>query len=211
MTIAAESCDDNWLYEYDLSKPLSSQTVYTDVGGSIINVSKIYTNNIYFGVNVFIAADNSIYRQIKCKDGGFTEDNIANKSYIISKLKRLLNNSNVAHYSINSNFINVKTVIQDIKFPNINNTPAIVEFCYKDDDYAFTNIRVGSTVNRSLYSYHDISSLELKFQKTHITTGQLPTKNRILQFYEDTQRALNNVYTYVNTEYSQIKVYRKIT
>ena len=209
MAIAAENCDDNWLYEYDRSKPLLSQTVHTGVGGSIINVSKIYTNNIYFGVNVFIAADNSIYRQIKCKDGGFTEDNIANKSYIISKLKRLLNNSNVAHYSINSNFINVKTVIQDIKLPNINNTPAIVEFCYKDDDYAFTNIRVGSTVNRSLYSYHDISSLELKFQKTHITTGQLPTKNRILQFYEDTQRALNNVYTYVNTEYSQIKVYRK--
>ena len=66
MAIAAETCDDNWLYEYDRSKPLSSQTIYTDVGGSIINVSKIYTNNIYFGVNVFIAADNSIYRVIRC-------------------------------------------------------------------------------------------------------------------------------------------------
>jgi hypothetical protein len=32
------------------NKPLLSQTIYTDVDGSIINVSKIYTNNIYFGV-----------------------------------------------------------------------------------------------------------------------------------------------------------------
>ena len=195
MAIAAENCDDNWLYEYDRSKPLLSQTVHTGVGGSIINVSKIYTNNIYFGVNVFIAADNSIYRVIRCKDNGFTEDNIVNKSYIINKIKKTINNS--VYYSINSNYT------------DIGNTSTIVEFCYKDDEYLFTNICVGSTINRSLYSHHDISSLEPQFQKTHITTGQLPTKNRILQFYEDTQRALNNVYTYVNTEYSQIKVYRK--
>jgi hypothetical protein len=207
MAIAAENCDDNWLYEYDRSKPLSSQTVYTDVGGSIINVSKIYTNNIYFGVNIFIAADNSIYRVIRCKDNGFTEDNIVNKSYIINKIKKIINNS--VYYSINNNYSDVKTVIQDITLPDIGNTSTIVEFCYKDDEYLFTNICVGSTINRSLYSHHDISSLEPQFQKTHITTGQLPTKDRVLQFYEDTQRALNNVYTYVNTEYSQIKVYRK--
>ena len=60
MIETAETCDQNWLYAYNRSKPLLSQTVYNHQNGSILNISKIYTNNVYFGVNIFLAINNQI-------------------------------------------------------------------------------------------------------------------------------------------------------
>jgi hypothetical protein len=211
MVKSAEDCDDNWLYSYDRTKPISSQTVYNHPKASIVNVSKIFTNNRYFGINIFISRDKQIYRLIRCKDAsGCTEEAIKDKEFIIKILTRYLDNLDSPSHSIKDNWVNVTPRTVDITLASVNNHVPIVQFCYKDNTYAFTNILIGDTVNRSLYAAEDINSLESYLQKTHIPKGEEPTLPRVKQFYEDTKVALSNVYTYVNTEYSQIKVYRKI-
>jgi hypothetical protein len=211
MAKTAENCDDNWLYEYDRTKPLLSQTVYNHPNGSILNISKIYTNNVYFGINTFIAIDKQILRVLKCKDHGIPENKVNDEIYVINIVKRYLERAKDNRYSIDYNYINVETTTINIDLPKVNNNSPIVQFCFREGEYLFTNILIGDTVNRSLYA--DVAdnweALEPSHQRTHLPKGQLPTKDRISQFYEETKYALSNVYTYINTDYSQIKVYRK--
>ena len=211
MAKIAENCDDNWLYGYDRTKPLLSQTIYTHPNGSILNISKIYTNNVYFGITIFIAANNQIYRTIMCKDRGVLEHDVSDKSYMIDIVKTYLDRAKDKNYGTIARFANVESVTIDLALPEVNNNKPIVQFCFIEGEYQFTNILIGHTVNRSIYAapLYNWELLTPIGKKISLPKGQLPTKDRILQFYEEIKQALSNVYTYVNTEYSQIKVYRK--
>ena len=211
MAETAETCDKNWLYQYDSSKPLLSQTIYNHPNGYVFNISKIYTNNVYFGITIFIAANNQIYRTITCKDSGVLEHNVSDKSYMIDTVKTYLDRAKDKNYGTIARFSNVESVTIDLDLPEVNNNKPIVQFCFREGEYLFTNILIGDTVNRSLYvdMNDNWKALAPSLQKNHLPKGQLPTEDRIIQFYEETKHALSNVYTYVNTEYSQIKVYRK--
>ena len=211
MAETAETCDKNWLYQYDSSKPLLSQTIYNHPNGYVFNISKIYTNNVYFGITIFIAANNQIYRTIICKDRGALEHDVSDKSYMIDTVKTYLDRAKDKNYGTIARFSNVESVTIDLDLPEVNNNKPIVQFCFREGEYLFTNILIGDTVNRSIYAalLYNWELVTPIGKKISLPKGQLPTKDRILQFYEETKQALSNVYTYVNTEYSQIKVYKK--
>jgi hypothetical protein len=207
----AETCDSNWLYKYDTNKPLLSQTVYNHKNVNIINISKIFTNGIYFGINMFFIIGNQMQIIIKCKDSlGDSENSVEDKNYIINRLTGFLDKLDKPSHNMIDYWLNITSHTVDIELDSILNHKPIINFCYKDGEYAFTNLLVGNSINRSLYSADDFLSLEPMFKKTHLPKGQLPDTARLLQFHQDTKVALSNVYTYVNTEYSDIKVYRKI-
>ena len=209
MAETAETCDKHWLYQYDRTKPLLSQTIYNDPNCYILNVSKIYTNNVYFGITIFLIINKQLHRIIMCKDSCGQEYNVSHESYIIDILKRYFN-SKYKRIGIESR-VKIDFVTIDLDLPEVNNNKPIVQFAFGEEEgYLFTNIIIGDTVNRSLYA--DLNGnwelLTPRGKRFSLPKGQLPTEDRIIQFYEETKLALSNVYTYVNTEYSQIKVYR---
>jgi hypothetical protein len=202
-----ETCDTYWTYSYDKSKPVSKQCVHQDRHGKILNVSKIYTNGIYFGISIqLVDTKNKLYTMVKCKDRGITEEQADNKDYFLdiwaSELLADLSD-NGEQYKFNNI---ATTVIQpNYIFDKINTNNVTVVYGYVDNVYRFTNILVGEFVSRGIYSVKDITK---KPATICIPMGSTPTDEQVTSLYEQTKISLNNVWTYVNTDYSAIKIFR---
>ena len=201
-----ETCDNEWFYVYNKDKSISSQIIYKNKYGYILNVSKIYTDSIYFGISIqLVDTKNKLYTMIKCKDRGITEEQADDKDYFLyTWAEELL--EQISPKGENNIFNSIATFIeQDYVFDNINNSNVSVNFGYVDNVYRFTNIVVGDIVSRGIYSVKDISK---KPVKVCIPIGSVPTEEQVVNLYKDTKLSLSNVWTYVNTQYSDIKIYR---
>ena len=207
--IMPETCDNDWFYVYDKDKSISSQIVYRNKYGYILNVSKIYTNSIYFGISIqLVDTKNKLYTMIKCKDRDITEEQANNKDYFLDTWAEELLDQ-ISPKGENNIFNSIATFTkQDYAFANINNSNVSVAFGYVDNVYRFTNIVVGDIASRGIYSVKDISK---KPVKVCIPIGSVPTKEQVVNLYNDTKISLSNVWTYVNTQYSDIKIYRDKT
>jgi len=204
--IMPETCDNEWFYVYNKDKSISSQIIYKNKYGYILNVSKIYTDSIYFGISIqLVDTKNKLYTMIKCKDRGITEEQADDKDYFLyTWAEELL--EQISPKGENNIFNSIATFIeQDYVFDNINNSNVSVNFGYVDNVYRFTNIVVGDIVSRGIYSVKDISK---KPVKVCIPIGSVPTEEQVVNLYKDTKLSLSNVWTYVNTQYSDIKIYR---
>ena len=201
-----ETCDTYWTYSYDKSKPVSKQCVHQDRHGKILNVSKIYTNGIYFGISIqLVDTKNKLYTMVKCKDRGITEEQADNKDYFLDIWASELLDQ-ISPIGENNIFNKIATFsVQDYNFFPINNANVIVNFGYVDNVYRFTNILVGEFVSRGIYSVKDITK---KPATICIPMGSTPTDEQVTSLYEQTKISLNNVWTYVNTDYSAIKIFR---
>ena len=204
-----ETCDNDWFYVYDKDKSISSQIVYRNKYGYILNVSKIYTNSIYFGISIqLVDTKNKLYTMVKCKDRDITEEQANNKDYFLDTWAEELLDQ-ISPKGENNIFNSIATFTkQDYAFANINNSNVSVAFGYVDNVYRFTNIVVGDIASRGIYSVKDISK---KPVKVCIPIGSVPTKEQVVNLYNDTKISLSNVWTYVNTQYSDIKIYRDKT
>ena len=207
--IMPETCDNDWFYVYDKDKSISSQIVYRNKYGYILNVSKIYTNSIYFGISIqLVDTKNKLYTMVKCKDRDITEEQANNKDYFLDTWAEELLDQ-ISPKGENNIFNSIATFTkQDYAFANINNSNVSVAFGYVDNVYRFTNIVVGDIASRGIYSVKDISK---KPVKVCIPIGSVPTKEQVVNLYNDTKISLSNVWTYVNTQYSDIKIYRDKT
>jgi hypothetical protein len=204
--IMPETCDNEWFYVYNKDKSISSQIIYKNKYGYILNVSKIYTDSIYFGISIqLVDTKNKLYTMIKCKDRGITEEQADDKDYFLyTWAEELL--EQISPKGENNIFNSIATFIeQDYVFDNINNSNVSVNFGYVDNVYRFTNIVVGDIASRGIYSVKDISK---KPVKVCIPIGSVPTEEQVINLYKDTKLSLSNVWTYVNTQYSDIKIYR---
>ena len=207
--IMPETCDNDWFYVHDKDKSISSQIVYRNKYGYILNVSKIYTNSIYFGISIqLVDTKNKLYTMVKCKDRDITEEQANNKDYFLDTWAEELLDQ-ISPKGENNIFNSIATFTkQDYAFANINNSNVSVAFGYVDNVYRFTNIVVGDIASRGIYSVKDISK---KPVKVCIPIGSVPTKAQVVNLYNDTKISLSNVWTYVNTQYSDIKIYRDKT
>jgi hypothetical protein len=145
---------------------------------------------------------------VKCKDRDITEEQANNKDYFLDIWAEELLDQ-ISPKGENNIFNSVATFTkQDYTFANINNSNVSVAFGYVDNVYRFTNIVVGDIASRGIYSVKDISK---KPVKVCIPIGSVPTKEQVVNLYNDTKISLSNVWTYVNTQYSDIKIYRDKT
>ena len=64
-----ESADDKYVYYIDKSLPLSDQVIIKEDDNCLLNVRKIYTDNVYFGV-CYTTFDLTLgmQHQFRCKD-----------------------------------------------------------------------------------------------------------------------------------------------
>lgn len=178
--------DDQYVFISKSSETLHKQVIYEDDNHYLLNVLKIYTNNVYFGVQYSCLNKESkkISHHFRCKDRGFNESLVDDKKFFIDAYK--LHEANVSVYTeklykklyeIKADFLNEYEVTFVFDLNNIYNY-----------SYAYIN---GSCC-RGLYG------------------NTIPTEAEVLKkLIEPSKISLSNNITRINTSYSDIKVFHK--
>jgi len=194
-----ESADDQYVYYIDKSLPLSDQVITKEGDNCLINVRKIYTNNIYYGVS-FTTFDptRGIQHQFKCKDRPIGDISIVeDKNKFLSKFA--LKNE------IGENNILSKSVTQKEIFFGL---PYRVFYFYDDFDgkYFYTQYLLkDGRILRGLYGAKNEKQIKkwlLEFNG-FATLGP-PTKKEVIAFYEDKMTSYANNQVSISTDYSKI-------
>lgn len=210
MTLKLSEEVDNIYYEYDKTKSLLDQVIYSLDNIHLINVRKTYTNGIYFGVNwtVLIKENNNSYmaHNFQCKDRGYSED-VVDDWEKFSKLKPL---DDILNFTPRIKERKPVAIKQDIKIPPICDRQFDVYFVYDEgtDIYRFTNLQDNNGVFRGLYSAQSDESYEEKVKDFGIAipAGRNPNFSEIKHLWNQANISFSNVITFINTGYSKIKI-----
>jgi hypothetical protein len=170
--------EDNYVYYYDKSKNIQSQYITSVDNVHLLNVRKVYTNDIYFGI-YFSTIDNQrgILHHLKCKDRSLgVLKTVEDKPTFIDEVSKFIKINKVRHSE-------KKTYTkQDFDLP------FTVEYVYNDDSYAFCLITTDDNYYRGFY-------------------GNKPKdSNEILNFLESSKNAEQNNVITVSTSYSKILI-----
>ena len=168
--------EDNYVYYYDKSKNVQSQYITSVDNIHLLNVRKVYTNDLYFGV-YFSTIDNQrgILHHLKCKDRtlGVLEI-VEDRSSFVDEVSKFIKKNKIRHSE-------KKTYIkQDFDLP------FTVEYIYNDDIYICSLIAVDEKIYRGFYGIKPKDS------------------NEILNFLESSKNAEQNNVITVSTSYSKI-------
>ena len=200
---------EHFFYEYDRSQPILNQVLYSVNNVHLLNVRKTYTDGIYFGVywTVLINDDKPfLAHNFQCKDRGYTEDIVDNwdKFSKVKSLDRLLNST--------PNLKKQKPVFikQDIDIPPILDRKFDVVFIYEQDSgrYIYTHLQDDRGVFRGLYGSKNKENYEDYLEEFGIAIppGRDPDIGEVMYLWEQANISFSNSISFVNTEYSKIKI-----
>lgn len=191
-----ESGDDKYVYHIDKSLPISDQIIIKEGTRCLLNVRKIYTDNVYFGVS-YTTYDSLLgtQHQFRCKDRS-----LGNLSVVEDKdrfLAVFLDDKNryreeQAHLKQEEVFFNL---------------PYRVFFEYDEDNcYEHTlYLLEDGSILRGLYGAKDKKNLEkLLIEFNGFATLDPPTKKEVISYYEDKMTSYANNQVSVSTDYSKI-------
>lgn len=205
MTTQPENSDLDWVYVYNKNKTIKEQALFDDDNHYLLNVRKMYTNNIYFGVQ-YTTLDKSlnIYHQFRCRDRGFPEDLVDDKTQFLNKYKSNINSA--LHRTLND----MNTDFQEMKASFLQEYD--LTFLYDQDGFYHSSlVWVDGALIRGLYGATDEKTYERNMRHHGFSTYQRePTESEVNEYLiKKAYISLSNVITRVNTEYSDIKVYHK--
>lgn len=197
VTYYPENRDTNYVY-YCLGDRLTDNILDITNDTYLLNVRKVFTNSLYFGVNYTTISNGYFFHHFKCKDRGYSETLVDNKDLFLEKYKRDL----APKYSGQE----FKYFLKELQTFNL---PYKVYFCFENQVYTFTIVEFDNgTVLRGLYGVNNkqdldnaIKDFDIVFYKT------IPTKEQVKYFVDDklSSSSSNTIHT-VSTEYSKIIV-----
>lgn len=203
---------DYYFYRYDKSKPLLDQVLYSVDNVHLLNVRKTFTDDIYFGVYWTVLIDDDqpfLAHNFQCKDRGYTEDIVDNwdKFSNVKPLDDLLN------FTPSIKKQKPVFVKQDIKIPKIIDRQFELVFAYEKDSgrYIYTHIQDDEGVFRGLYGSKNIDQYEANVKEFGVAVppGRDPNYDEIKYLWKQANISFSNTMSFVNTEYSKIKVNTK--
>ncbi len=195
---STESSDENYVYFFDESKPIYEQAILKEGDKYLLNVRKIYTDDSYYGVCYTTCEHNfGIQHQFRCKDRPLGNLLVVdNKHEFLSKFTNIKDR-------YESPTLNLRQEEAHFKLPYK------VFFYYDEyDRYCYTQYLLrNGRVLRGLYGAKDTKDLQrlLKEFNGFATLGE-PTKNQIINFYQDKINSYSNNQISVSTDYSKIIV-----
>lgn len=194
--LSPESADDQYVYYIDKSLPLSDQVITKEGDNCLINVRKIYTNNIYFGVS-YTTFDPllGVQHQFRCKDRPLGDLSVVNDKEKFLSL--FLFNEN--RYRQKQAYLRQKEVFF--------NLPYRVFFCYDENDcYEHTlYLLEDGNILRGLYGAKEKRHLQkMLIEFNGFATLGPPTKKEVIAYYEDKMTSYANNQISVSTDYSKI-------
>ena len=191
-----ESADDQYVYYVDKSLPLSDQVITKEGDNCLINVRKIYTDNVYFGVS-YTTFDPlfGMQHQFRCKDRPLGDLSVVNDKEKFLSL--FLFNGN--RYRQKQAYLRQEEVFF--------NLPYRVFFCYDENDcYEHTlYLLEDGNILRGLYGAKDKKYLQkMLIEFNGFATLGPPTKQEVINYYEDKKTSYANNQISVSTDYSEI-------
>jgi hypothetical protein len=195
---------DEWVFVPEKNVSLQNQIIFTGDNLSLLNVRKLYTNGIYFGViYTVVNKEGEISHNFRCKDRGFTEEIVDDKEAFIYHFKQKLSQS-ANRYIKRSKFKSIKAdFLQEYQ----------VAFIIDDDgNYFATTALVNKAPTRGIYGAITQKQYEQRFKENGFSIlNRFPTEEEVKFHLIDKQiDALSaNFYTRENTAYSNVKIYHK--
>ena len=182
---------------FDRSKNLKDQIIYAEDNFYLLNVSKTYVNNNYIGVTLFYIKNSKKIQKAFRDVNWFSEDLVDDKeNFLLNKrFKKLIKDK----YEDKKNSVYTYSVPFSLTLDNevING-----EKVYTDNVYAFSNFYFANNIIcRGVYGYG--------FKKYFFNNNKIlePTQDDLISYAKEMKyTALQNVYTYVKTEYSKIEI-----
>lgn len=188
--------ESDFKVNFDHSKNLKDQVIYAKDNFYLLNVSKTYVNNNYIGVTIFYVKNNKKIQKAFRDVSRFSEDLVDDKKRFLSskRFKKLVEDK----YEDKKNTVYTYSVPFSLTLDDeiING-----EKIYTDNVYAFSNFYFSDVVCRGVYGYG--------FKKYFINNNRIlePTQDDLINYAKEMKyTALQNVYTYVKTEYSNIEI-----
>ena len=195
--LADKSNEAEFRLKYDKSKPLKDQLIFKKDRFYLLNVSKTYVDNNYIGVTFFYFTDEKKVHKHFIDKFRYSEEVVEQKEKFLSdsKFKKFLRERK----KIDVNKIDTYTVPFKLI---VGNEIVTGEKVYANNTYAFSNFYFSNNVVcKGVYGY----GYKKKFHKQNKLLE--PTDNDLFRYAEQMKyTALQNVYTYVKTEYSQIDI-----
>ena len=196
---------NEWVYVPEKEIKLKEQIICSVDDTHLINVLKIYTNNLYFGV-MFTSVEPSgtLINMFRCKDKGFPENLVDNKELFI--------NLYTSNHGAGTLYIAKRSEFKSIKPDFLQEYQ--VEFILNPDGtyFATTGVINNTAPFRGLYG----SSTKEEYERRKETLGisifnRFPTEEEVQTHIIDKQfNALSaNFITRVNTAYSNVKVFHR--
>ena len=196
---------DEWVFQPNKNIPLKNQIICTSGNNLLLNVRKIYTNNIYFGV-IWTSINNlgEICHPFRCKDRGFTEDLVDNKQAFINVFIDTL--------SLATTRVFERSETKTIKSDFLQEYDVTFVLDSNNKYFATTAIINNTAPIRGLYGAKTEEEHTENIKDFGVSVlNRFPTEEEVKHYIIDKQNnALSaNNETRVNTEYSQIKIYHK--
>lgn len=197
--------NDEWVYVPEKHTKLKDQIICSVGNIHLINVLKIYTNDIYWGcIHTSITNSGKLLNLFQCKDRkGLSEDLVDNKEAFVNLFKETL--------CLNTSNLDLKTEYNTIKADFLQEYK--VEFILNTDGTYFgTTALVNNAPTRGLYGSNTEEEYAITVKEWGVSIfGRFPTEEEVKTHVIDKQvNALSaNFITRVNTAYSNVKVYHR--
>jgi len=195
--LADKSNEAEFRLKYDKSKSLKDQLVYKKGDFYLINVSKTFVNNNYIGVTLFYLANEKKIHKHFLDKLRYPEEVVEQKDKFLSNytFKKFVDDKNkIKNNKIDTYIVPFNLIVGDEVVTG--------EKVYANNTYAFSNFYFSNNVVcKGVYGY----GYKKKFHKQNKLLE--PTEDDLKKYAEEMKyTALQNVYTYVKTEYSQIDI-----
>lgn len=196
LKVLVPETDDDYVFFIDKSLPLSKQVVFKEDNKYLLNVRKIYTDNIYFGVS-YTTFDSlsGMQHQFRCKDRPLGDLSVVEDQDKF--LNKFLDDKNryrqhQAHLRQEEVFLNL---------------PYRVFFSYDERGYYRSThyLLEDGRVLRGLYGARNEEHLQkMLIEFNGFATLGPPTKKEVIAYYEDKMTSYANNEISVSTDYSKI-------
>jgi hypothetical protein len=192
--------ESDFKVSFDRSKNLKDQLIYAEDNFYLLNVSKTYVNNNYIGVTFFYIKNSKNIQKTFRDVARFPEDLVNNREKLLinKRFKKL----------VKDKYEDIKNTVHSYSVPfTLTLDEEIIkgEKVYTDNVYAFSNLYFDNNIIcRGVYGF----GFKKKFYKQNKILE--PTENDLIKYAKEMKyTALQNVYTYVKTEYSKIEIINK--
>lgn len=194
---------DDWVFIPEKNTNIQNQVIFNCNDLSLLNVRKIFTNGVYWGIiYTVLTSEGIVMHHFRCKDRGFTEELVDDKESFISLFKQTTQSTKKS--ITRSKFKVVKAnFLQEYE----------VAFLINDNgDYFATTANVNNSPTRGLYGSTNQEEYDERIKTFGFSIlNRLPTEEEVKVHLIDKQiNSLSaNFITRVNTAYSNIKIYHK--
>ena len=194
--LSPESADDRYVYYIDKSLPISDQVIIKENDSCLLNVRKIYTDNIYFGVS-YTTFDSlsGMQHQFRCKDRPL------GKLSVVGDKDRFLS----LFLSEENRYRTTKANLKQVEI--FYDLPYKVFLCYDECNFYSETLYLleDDRVLRGLYGAKDKKHLQkLLTEFSGFATLGPPSKQEITDYYNYKMTSYANNQVSVSTNYSKI-------